>query len=302
MSIGRRRRNASSPECASTSRSSTRRAIRSTSTRTTPSTRRTSSAGGFSCMPSTSSCPLITVSGVRSSWEASAMKFAWRSNASCRRSSMWSKERASDLDLVPAPLVAHPGPEVALVDPGRNAGHPAQGGGHPRGHEDATHHRAEQPDGTGEEEGVEDVVACPVGGLLRRSHAKPQDAPPGARGLGEQPELARVGNRLAAEAAASGQEPPRRPRRPRASRPTSPARTRSPPARAAPAGWSRAAARARPRTGAGTWGGTARARDMRAPAAAHGRPGRAPPPREAGPCRRGGPARCARRAAPRFAP
>ena len=57
---------------ASRSRSSTRRLIRAISPCTRRSTRRSSSRGGFSWAESTSSCPRITVSGVRSSCEASA--------------------------------------------------------------------------------------------------------------------------------------------------------------------------------------------------------------------------------------
>ena len=63
--------------------------------RTSFSTRRTSAASGSSASARTSSWPRITVSGVRSSCEASATNAVWRSKASWRRSSMWSNASAS---------------------------------------------------------------------------------------------------------------------------------------------------------------------------------------------------------------
>ena len=62
--------------------------MRVISARTSRSTRVTSALEGFSCAASTSSCPLITVSGVRSSWDASATNSRWLANASDKRSSM----------------------------------------------------------------------------------------------------------------------------------------------------------------------------------------------------------------------
>ena len=52
-------------------------------------------ARGRFCAASTSSCPRITVSGVRSSCEASATNARWPANAIARRSSMWLKASAS---------------------------------------------------------------------------------------------------------------------------------------------------------------------------------------------------------------
>ena len=80
---------------ASKRRSSTRRSMRTSSMRAMRSVRRTSSALGAAWRESTSSWPRMTVSGVRSSCDASATNARWPANASSRRSSMWSKASAS---------------------------------------------------------------------------------------------------------------------------------------------------------------------------------------------------------------
>ena len=88
-------------------------------------TRRTSSRVSSVWRASTSSCPRIAVSGVRSSCEASATKPRWRAKASSRRSSMWSKASASTRISLRGPRRVDPGREVAGVD-GRRSRHPPQ--------------------------------------------------------------------------------------------------------------------------------------------------------------------------------
>ena len=94
---------------------------------TSRSTRRTSAARRVSWAASTSSWPRITVSGVRSSCEASATNSRWLANASARRSSMWLNASART-----APRrrgrreMLHPRREVAGVDARGDRGHPPQ--------------------------------------------------------------------------------------------------------------------------------------------------------------------------------
>ena len=76
---------------------------------------------------STSSCPRITVSGVRSSCEASATNARCPANASVRRSSMWLKASAStSTSLASAAAVLDARVQVAGVHARGHRGHPAQ--------------------------------------------------------------------------------------------------------------------------------------------------------------------------------
>ena len=82
---------------------------------------------------STSSWPRITVSGVRSSCEASATNARWPANASVSRSSMWLNASASTVTSSPCPsgsLDARV--QVARVHPRGDRGHAAQRARHAR--------------------------------------------------------------------------------------------------------------------------------------------------------------------------
>ena len=232
------------------------------------------------------------------------MKFAWRSNASCSRSSMWSKDRRQRSGSRPgAPRGPCAGPEVALVDPGRNAGHPAKGGGHPRApraRPPASRSRgARRRRRGGRRRGCRRVPG------RRAPAALP---PPSRRALGP----ARAVSVSSLKSPASGIDWRLKPRR-AGQEPPGGLVGLAPLVRRALLGLAllrleqpRLVGHGQP-PGLGHEQEPGRGAERHAleicarPRAAHGRPGRAPPRREAGPCRRGGPARCARRAAPRFA-
>ena len=180
---------------ASSSRSSTRRCMRSSSWRTTPSTRRTSSTPGCSWRASTSSWPRITVSGVRSSCEASETNPRCRSKASCEAVEHPVDRVGEEAHLVVGALRVDAQPEPAAVDLGRGAGDAAQRPRVPRGHEPAADPRDHERDRAGEQEGPGHA------GLgARRPRPAARRSPPWRRSC----------CRVAGRRRAGGSSPPRR--------------------------------------------------------------------------------------------
>ena len=142
------------------------------------STRRTSSASGCSVSASTSSWPRMTVSGVRSSCDASATNAVWRSNASWRRSSMWSNASASTRTSSLAVADLHARAEVAAVDARGDARHPPQRRGDARGDREAARQRRERGQRAGEQELVAHGPLGAVGRRGRLAHPGPRDDAP----------------------------------------------------------------------------------------------------------------------------
>ncbi len=175
--------------------------MRAISACTRRSTRRTSSAEGSLCAASTSSWPRITVSGVRSSCEASATKARCPAKASVEPVEHVVEGVGEHLDLLAlAARVVDPRVQVARIDARRDGGHPAQRAREARAEQVGGEQRARERQQAGEDERARDAALGMCDGRERLADADRHGQ--GARHVHdplEQAQVADVGERDACE-------------------------------------------------------------------------------------------------------